>query len=91
MMSSDDMVVDKHSIVSDEHLASLLDSCAMFFSFCYLDTMCRKYYYIFKHVDFLRDLVGKVEASDICASLFLFLKSSDIDELSTSFLKVVVV
>lgn len=90
IMSTDDMVVDKCSTVSKEHLLSLLDSLAMFFSSKYLDTQCRKYYFVFKHIDFLRDLVGKVDATVICSSLNFFLKSHYIDTLSSFFFKIIV-
>lgn len=90
IMSKDGLYVDKCSFVSDEHLTSLLDSCSKFFSTMYLHSQVHKYYFIFKHVDFLRDLVGKVDASDICSSLNLYLKSLDIDNLSSSSYKLVV-
>lgn len=90
IMSLDGLYVDKCSSVSEDHLSSLLDSCAMFFTTLYLGTQVKKYYFIFKHVDFLRDLVGKVDTSDICSSLNLYLKSFDIDNLSSSSIKLVV-
>ena len=90
IMSLDGVYVDKCSLVSEEHLQFLLDSLAMFFTCLYLDTKYRKYYFAFKHVDFLLDLVGKVDASDICSSLYLYLKSLEIDDLTSSSHKLVV-
>lgn len=90
IISLDGVHVDKFSSVNNEQLESLLDSIAMFFTCKYLDTQCRKYYFIFKHVDFLLDLVGKVDATEICSSLNLYLKSLDIDDLSSSRIKLVV-
>lgn len=90
IISLDGAFVDKCSLVNDEQLQSLLDCIAMFFTSLYQDTHYRYSYFISKHVDFLCSLVGKVDASEICTSLNLYLKSHHIDDLSSDTIKIVV-
>lgn len=89
IMSLDGVYVDKCSLVDNDHLSSLIDSLAMFFTCLYVDTKNAKYYHIFKYLDTVPRFIGKLDASDICASIHYLLQQCDESELSLPHMKLV--